>query len=839
MISIKDLKNRLLGQGNSILEERKNFLLLKKENELTVIFDNSSSDEYIDLSNTNNIICQEVNKKNIEHNILHIYLNNKDKQERISIENINNKKEQCNLNQYFIDFEKKFPATKDLKINAEWYQSNLNVYATPNVSIKPALDVLGNFSEEYIRARFVYSLIQSGKFNIEQICVEATFQKGNNGKSINPDIVIFKNDNWKQKLEQDILKGFSDLTKDILMIFEAKKNDKNKTSSVIEKQLLSAMKEYTHDETSTYKNEVFGCYFDDSSDVILFKKEANFPLKRLYENKIKEDGENKWNIDNRDLFRNIPSYNELIEQIIVKDISSYTYNDLEPLNEDTFNDILKKFNRLRDRFGINPNLASKYLIEFLAIKIYEEKNNKKETIKYYYKKEEDNKIFKERIFNLQKDSKNKFPKIYKNSLFNYEKKDNNIILKNENEIELFFIETIQLFQEYSILKGSNSSFNQVIFNNFSSMSDKAENKQFFTPIFIIDFIINLTNPKSNEFICDPTSGICDFLAMTFKKLSLEDSSFGSNLYGFDIDEEAVKLASLNMLFNGDGAANISKVNNSLTSKLKEDRSGFIIDENFTTDNYSIEDWEGTREKIFKDFDLIMTNPPFGKGRDLKCDYKKGGDNAILPEKTIKLYETYWFKNNPCYINGKFRTITELQSDLKLSKKELEKLGRKEITFPNSMDLGALFLENSVKLLKEGGRMAIVISSSIASIQEWENVRQWFMSKMRIVAVIDLPANIFAETGVSTTIIVAYKPKNKDILNSDYSVFIKDIKKFGYEVKVSDRMVNFIPKFKINEETFELLKDENESLILDEEMTESIIDFNNWKILQEQELREVF
>ena len=41
-----------------------------------------------------------------------------------------------------------------------------------------------------------------------------------------------------------------------------------------------------------------------------------------------------------------------------------------------------------------------------------------------------------------------------------------------------------------------------------------------------------------------------------------------------------------------------------------------------------------------------------------------------------------------------------------------------------MDMGAIFLENAYKLLEEGGRMGIVLSNSIASIKEWENVRSY-------------------------------------------------------------------------------------------------------------------
>jgi type I restriction enzyme M protein len=55
------------------------------------------------------------------------------------------------------------------------------------------------------------------------------------------------------------------------------------------------------------------------------------------------------------------------------------------------------------------------------------------------------------------------------------------------------------------------------------------------------------------------------------------------------------------------------------------------------------------------------------------------------------------------------------------------------------------LENAVRVLADNGRMAIVLSNSIASIASHKEARKWLCENMRIVAIIDLPANIFAET----------------------------------------------------------------------------------------------
>lgn len=64
-------------------------------------------------------------------------------------------------------------------------------------------------------------------------------------------------------------------------------------------------------------------------------------------------------------------------------------------------------------------------------------------------------------------------------------------------------------------------------------------------------------------------------------------------------------------------------------------------------------------------------------------------------------------------------------------------------------------------------------------------REWLMDNMRIVAIFDLPAGVFVETGVNTTLIVAYKPSKSrlsELQNKNYEVFLKNIENVGYEVK---------------------------------------------------------
>ena len=466
--------------------------------------------------------------------------------------------------------------------------------------------------------------------------------------------------------------------------------------------------------------------------------------------------------------------------------------------------------------SIRPDLPERDLIvEFLTLKVFDEKRSKKDnrTLDFYILEEEKRKdglgerTFRERINNLYKEAQKEYENVLggQKRLFTYDKD----LRPNKSNVERFLIAVVEVFQKRAILKAKNESFNQIIFNNFGSEKQKADKGQFFTPIPVVKNIIKMLNPSKCEEFCDPCCGICDFPAMAFRHSHRNDEEYppnANNSYGFDLEQSNLKLAELNLVLNGDGGA-ILKQMNSLSQKLLQN-SSVLKDGEFTIDNYDVKTWENLHdsEKNLKKFKIIATNPPFGKGRDLKTGAKGKWD---LPKKTIELYETYRIKSSP---NAKG-----------------------VINYPNSMDMGALFLENAVKLLEDGGRMAIVLSNSIASIKEWENVRKWLIERMRIVGVFDLPANTFGETGVATTVIIAYKPREseKHLLSNDYEIFVKEIVNIGYEVKTVKRTVHFEPQYYINEETFEKMDK------LDEDFSELQRDWNTFLIRQEEEIKNAF
>ena len=362
-------------------------------------------------------------------------------------------------------------------------------------------------------------------------------------------------------------------------------------------------------------------------------------------------------------------------------------------------------------------------------------------------------------------------------------------------------EFVKQFQDYSFRKSSNNDLYQLIFYNFATKFQRDEKAQFLTPLPIIDFIVQIVNPRNGETICDPCCGIADFLSKSYVNadMKLDDCK----LYGFDNDYNMTVLAQLNMLLNGDGNAVIKYVPEYGTINQKYTIDKRIVELN--SDMHSNGNWDNWYDdtELMK-YDVILTNPPFGKNRSL--DLSSAQDLEVA-----KLYELYslYTETNP-------------------------KAG---------LDKGVVFLENAVRQIKEGtGRFAIVLSNAIMSNNTWPFVREWLMKKIRVVALFDLPANVFAETGVNTTILVGYKPspeRLQELIDDDYSVFTRDVLNVGYIKKTSKRTVKFENDYALDLDTFETMINEKGEPKLNEDFPQIISEFKEWCISQEIELKRLF
>lgn len=579
---------------------------------------------------------------------------------------------------------------------------------------------------------------------------------------------------------------------------EFKKEGSKDVKGVFTSQLKTYMNESS-------KNSVFGILYDEGR-LYLFHADGKKYTRLSDEFNIENKGKFEPTFDVPDGYNNLLSLEDMINYDIaetkVVNLSGRKITDLSVISKTEskrLNDALYQILHTMDKCGLVNQRGYNILIQLLALKIYDEKNNSN-NLKYYinpdeaiYKKitEDGLQDFLKRIEGIRAKAKTRYKKILNENFFDS---------GNENQIKVV-IEIVRQFQNYSFSNSARNNLYQLVFYRFASKFSKADNAQFITPLQIIDFIVDMVNPKNNETIIDPTVGIADFLSVSYVKSNgtLDDKNF----YGVDIDEDMVKLATLNMLLNGDGNATIEVQSDGLGSiNSKFDDEGNLIKLVPRTEkqehNYNGL-WDNRVDgKQLKKFDIVLTNPPFGEARS-------------------------WVPNT---------------SDLGIAEcYELwNRYGQTKI------DLGVIFLENAVRVLADNGRMAIVLSNSIASIASHKEARKWLCENMRIVAIIDLPANIFAEAGVSPSIIIAYKPSKEELSElrkNNYQVFSKEIKKVGYEVKTKNKVKTFETQYKLDPVTFEKMVNEDGTAKLDEEFTETIIAFKQWCNQQEDTLKELF
>lgn len=670
-----------------------------------------------------------------------------------------------------------------------------------NIKIK---DVHGKNNEEYYKWQFIYSLIQSKLYSRDHIGTEIHFPKGNKGSTpIKIDAVIFNSIDWidyykkyREDKDQDALYKLREMA---VAVIEFKRDDK-RIEQVFSSQIRASIKEPD-------AHFILGIYYD-AERLYLFKKykdeisrydnSMNYPTsQRILE---------KYQLEITDPYYTIPSFTDLMkrnngielekEDLLVEDLDIvHTITD-ENIRL-SLNQILRTF----DSVSLFNEEGYLILIQLIAIKIYDEKQSEQHgsALRFFINSEE---YYDDNLTDLNvQNFLNRMQELYREARRYYSNilHDNRIDWRNVRHVRVVE-EVVKQFQRYSFTRSRRSDLYQLVFYNFATRFKKEENAQFLTPIPIINFMVNILNPRRNETVCDPCCGIGDFLSMSYvnSNFKLDDK----NLYGFDNDYNMTLLAQLNMLLNGDGNAIIKFVpdKGSINHKYTVDGEIKRLDPNYHKRG-NWDNWVDNTELM--KYDVILTNPPFGKGRNLKLTKKSDKDVA-------EFYEMY------------YEHVEENPKD--------------------GFDLGVVFLENAVRSIKEGGRFGIVLSNSIASNNTWAFARKWLMKNVRLVALFDLPPNVFAETNVNTTIIVGYKPPKKKLeklIEDDYSVFVREVNKVGYVKKTSNRNVVFNKDYKLNEETFETeINDQGESMV-NEDFSQIISEFKEWCFLQENDLRKLF
>lgn len=691
-------------------------------------------------------------------------------------------------------------------------------------------------NEEFYKWQFVNAIVNSGLYPKDYIGVEVHFPKGNKGSAaLKLDAAIFDDPTWIDHYAAYwVDKKIADLewlNQHLVAVVEFKKGDKE-IEKVFSGQVKAAMRE--KEPAHAY---VLGVYYD-TERLYLFQRK-NGSIIRYDESKNEKGDASKigdLSLHLPDAYAYMPGLEELNRRInrpSILDRSTRSILDLDVITsiasiqiQTAFSEVL----RALDKAGLVNQRGYAILIQTLALKIFDEKRNESSTqkcLEFYVTEAEANfhglgekpiQIFIARMKSIREEASTQYRKILKNQ---------DIDWKNSNHVRSV-VAICRAFQDYSFVRSAKSDLYQLVFYNFANSFKRDEAAQFLTPLPVIDFIVKIVNPRDGDRVFDPCCGIGDFLSLAFVNAADKNPNWqldDANIYGVDLDENMITLATLNMLLNGDGEAKLfdQPDKGSILSKIEKADPPRLVDLMPASHMRGRwDDWPDSTELL--KFDVVLTNPPFGEDRAYRI--KSQADRDV-----IEMYETWYLT----------RQIVE-EEDAKNAKHNRGKAAKPKSKGSDALDLGIVFLENAYRSLKQNGRLGIVLSNSIASINKWAKIREWLMERMRIVALFDLPANVFAETGVNTSILVAYKPKPealKKLNQNGYSIFVRDVQRVGYEKRTSKRNVFFNPIFKINEQTFEIDVDTSGNPVLDEEFTETVTEFRQWTLSQEEVLQKLF
>ena len=326
--------------------------------------------------------------------------------------------------------------------------------------------------------------------------------------------------------------------------------------------------------------------------------------------------------------------------------------------------------------------------------------------------------------------------------------DDNVINRNKFPLNKL-IYTVQALENFSFLEGRGSLDGKDILGNFFESITRdgfKQNKgQFFTPTPIVNFLLyalqldnlaieRLNNDRELPFIIDPSAGSGTYLIEAMKLITkelkykqkeklkssrqikqqfedlfmpdlAENKWAKTYLYASEINFDLGTASKVNMILHGDGSTNIFVKDGLLPFRfyVKQTSPNFL--ESATTEILYND------KEVNVKFDVAISNPPFSVDLD--------------PQTQREVKKTFIFGD----------------------KKNSENL----------------FIERYYQLLKEGGRLGVVLPESVFDTTENKYIRLFLFKYFNIKAIVSLPQVTFEPfTSTKTSLLFAQKKTKKQV-----------------------------------------------------------------------------
>ena len=361
-----------------------------------------------------------------------------------------------------------------------------------------------------------------------------------------------------------------------------------------------------------------------------------------------------------------------------------------------------------------------------------------------------------------------------------DKKINKSYVVNEEKFSLSKLKyAVTTLERYSLVDGKNSYDGKDILGDFFEgiIRDgfKQSKGQFFTHVNIVTFMLwalqvdklaieRINRDKEIPYLIDPSAGSATFLIeymkfitsnikyrfkdklarsrdvnskyeQWFKPDNHENQWAKDYIYGVEHNFNLGTASKVNMILHGDGSTNIFVTDGLLPfNTYNKETAPNALKHAEDDENYTSPD--GTPKQVNKQFDIVLSNPPFS---------------------------------------------VDLDNDTKLSLENSFQFGDKR----NSENL---FIERYYQLLREKGRMGIVLPESVFDTAENKYIRIFIYRYFNVKAIVSLPQVAFQPyTPTKTSLLFAQKKTKSEVAKWDEE-WKKQSKEWG---KLKTRCKNLI------------------------------------------------
>lgn len=323
------------------------------------------------------------------------------------------------------------------------------------------------------------------------------------------------------------------------------------------------------------------------------------------------------------------------------------------------------------------------------------------------------------------------------------------LYSKETEILLAPDAIVQVMREcaFSLIDAASDPIGDA-FEVFVGSESRGRSGQFFTPRAVTDLLVSAVDPQPGETIIDPACGAGGFLTSAARHLlqkGVKATKLGSHIsesfYGIDKDDYLAKLARLHLALLTSGHPNI-----------------------YCADSISMQNGKPKfRDELpANGFDVLLTNPPFGV-RIV----------AANPEvlRTFDLARKW--RRDPRV--DRWAPSMELQ---------------------NQVPPQVLFIERSLSLLKDRGRLGMVLPESMLSNKSYGYVMEYLLARLEVEAVIGMPEALFKTSGkggthTKTCLIVGSKLSGGG--QRKKAIFMAEAKWCGHDSRARVIPLNDLPK----------------------------------------------